>query len=86
MSNQKHTPGPWGKCGLTILGPDQLQIAVAEAHPATAMECQEANARLIAAAPELLNLLIELIDIEGPQPGNAAWAEKVRSAIAKVTA
>ena len=46
---EQHTPAPCSKCGLTILGPDQLQIAVAEAHPATALECQEANARRIVA-------------------------------------
>jgi hypothetical protein len=34
---------------------------------------------------ELLALLKELIDIEGPQPGTAQWAEKVRAAIAKAT-
>lgn len=30
-------------------------------------------------------LLRELIDIEGPQPGTAAWADKVRAFIAEVT-
>ena len=34
---------------------------------------------------ELLGLLQELIDIEGPQPGTAEWASKVRAAIAKAT-
>lgn len=42
-----------------------------------------ANIRLIAAAPELLGLLKELIDIEGPQPGHVEWARKVYAAIAK---
>jgi hypothetical protein len=32
---------------------------------------------------KLLNLLQELIDIEGPQPGTAAWASKARAAIAE---
>lgn len=36
-------------------------------------------------APELLALLVELVDIEGPCPGTAAWASKVRAAIAKAT-
>lgn len=44
-----------------------------------------ANARLIAAAPDLLALLRELIDIEGPQPGTSDWANKVHAAIAKAT-
>lgn len=30
---------------------------------------------------ELRALLQELIDIEGPQPGTSAWAEKVRAAL-----
>ena len=38
---------------------------------------------MIAAAPTMLVLLKELIDIEGPQPGTAEWAEKVRAAIAE---
>jgi hypothetical protein len=32
---------------------------------------------------ELVALLKELIDIEGPQPGTGGWAEKVIAAIAK---
>lgn len=40
------------------------------------------SARL-AAATEALALLQELIDIEGPQPGHAEWARKVRTTIDK---
>lgn len=36
-------------------------------------------------ADELIALLIELVDIEGPQPGTSAWADKVHAAIAKAT-
>jgi len=32
---------------------------------------------------ELIDLLKELIDIEGPQPGTGGWAAKVRAAIEK---
>lgn len=32
---------------------------------------------------EMLALLEELIDIEGPCPGNWPWAEKVQATIAK---
>lgn len=38
---------------------------------------------LVEAAPELLELLVELTDIEGPQPGHIEWANKVKAAIAK---
>lgn len=33
---------------------------------------------------ELLGLLIDLVDIEGPLPGNAEWAQKVKAVLAKV--
>lgn len=32
----------------------------------------------------MLELLCELVDIEGPQPGTAAWADKARAVIASV--
>jgi hypothetical protein len=32
---------------------------------------------------ELEQLLAELIDIEGPQPGHIMWANKVKAALAK---
>lgn len=33
---------------------------------------------------ELVALLRELIDIEGPQPGHVMWARKVQDALAKI--
>lgn len=44
-----------------------------------------AAARLIVAAPDLLALLQELVDIEGPQPGDAQWGDKALAVIAKAT-
>lgn len=44
---------------------------------------KEGNAVLFASAPDLLALLEELVDIEGPCPGTGDWAEKVHVAIAK---
>lgn len=99
MSEQEHTPGPW-QVGcrldarvfdaeaaniLLITGP-RWDVAYA-AHLATDGNSaeQEANAKLIAAAPDLLALLQELVDIEGPQPGHVTWANKVKAAIAKAT-
>jgi hypothetical protein len=32
---------------------------------------------------ELIALLAELINIEGPQPGHVAWYQKVRAALDK---
>lgn len=44
-----------------------------------------ADAAILAAARDMFNLLTELVDIEGPQPGNNAWAEKVRAVLDKAT-
>jgi hypothetical protein len=44
-----------------------------------------ADACVLAAAHDMYALLNELIDIEGPQPGTAAWAEKVHAVLAKAT-
>jgi hypothetical protein len=43
------------------------------------------NARVMTVAWDMLGLLQELIDIEGPQPGTAHWATKVRAIIVKAT-
>lgn len=63
----KHTPGPWeackvgdygdydGRC-LVVLG-DDMRVAVALGEDKTA----KANARLIAAAPDLLDALQDLV-------------------------
>lgn len=65
-----HTPGPWGLChrgdysdfggfSQIILGPDNTR-RIAAVHSSDAET--EANARLIAAAPELLRALDKLCD------------------------
>ena len=66
-SKMKHTPGPWHigvrtyYAGRDVYGPHGQAVAVAELkllmHPLEA----EANARLIAAAPELLALLKRIL-------------------------
>ena len=87
-----HTPGPWivehpyGEPGVFVSGPRTELIAklylVAEA---------EANAALIAAAPELLAALEKMVarwdalSVEDLGPGCRAIADKARAAIAKAT-
>jgi hypothetical protein len=44
-------------------------------------ELIERNVKLVAEVEYLRALLQELIDIEGPQPGTADWAAKVREAL-----
>jgi len=44
------------------------------------------SAKLTPLETELVALLRELIDIEGPQPGTSAWAAKVRATLKKAGA
>lgn len=90
-----HTPGPWELAmsadGCFILfgpkGRKLLTIPLDEQD-----EEKVANARLIAAAPELLEVIREAVDraeremAKGRKasPGLATWLEKARAALAKV--
>ena len=96
MSANIHTPGPWahGQQGCEsgwieiTAADDRNPVACATpAKPGTAEERRDAetraNARLIAAAPELLEALQELLaSVEGVPCGPEA---KCRAAIAKAT-
>lgn len=95
----KPTPGPWvyTPAGRTMADSYSQPFAIAQDEKPNliagcfgdvrgGVETAEANARLIAAAPDMLALLRELIDIEGPQPGTSDWANKVRAAISKAEA
>lgn len=83
-------PGPWG---YFRQGPRNVRLkrdhwevgsTVTEKGVALVFGDDETNARLIAESPQLFALLKELVDIEGPQPGNVEWFHKVQAAIAKV--
>lgn len=89
-----HTPGPWrlGKCGGSVVADVPIQDGICGSDCVEyygghliAESVTPSNAKLIAAAPDLLALLQELIDIEGPQPGHIMWANKVKVAIEKAT-
>lgn len=96
----KHTPGPWllreikdgGIVHLCPVTEDKLSILTVvdqDGYPFGAIY-NDADARLIAAAPELLNALRDVI---GWVPGASAWhtdapmkaVERARSVIAKAT-
>lgn len=95
MSRSKHTPGPWWikkspvlvydyaimSSGAPILAETFGRDAHGGRPPA---DEEEANARLIAKSPEMYDLLKDLIDLEGPQPGNAAWAKRVADLLAEI--
>ena len=92
--NNKHTPGPWNTSradGLRIDDSKGTQIASAVSldYYAPALAVQQANARLIAAAPDLLYAL-ECIVQSWPAHGTGvnnpmadAMAAKAHAALAK---
>jgi len=90
MTNTQHTPGPWfvtpdgaavyEKDGFGYRGETVCRLV---GHPFTT-----ANARLIAAAPDLLDALAEMLaDADTLQEPyrNEAICERARAAIAKAT-
>lgn len=89
MSAHKHTPGPWfGRPyhdPILIQGCDEVGLCIAFSCGGGGQKRDEfkANARLIAAAPDLLEALQELLaSVEGVPCGPEA---KCRAAIAKAT-
>ena len=101
MSEIKPTPGPWeakptgpwdGWDGWSV--EDATGAVVCDAHGSQLDGRREANARLIAAAPELLEALIELadevadrFDLDSPStnPSIKHAVSSARAAIAKAT-
>jgi len=91
----KHTPGPWftSRPHQTIyiearIGGGMLQEVGAIGPTEGGPRQQEANARLIAAAPELLEALQGLLageEIATSLEDYAAASEKARAAISKAT-
>jgi hypothetical protein len=85
MTNTQHTPGPWriGDAGFTVFGPPKPGALAETIAPVKS----RANARLIAAAPEMLAALEALLDCE---PALLSAKERkayaiARAAIAKAT-
>jgi hypothetical protein len=79
MNDKKYTPGPWvlREDGF-IVDCDDCIIADPHCKPGPEIEEREANARLIAAAPELLQACKEIIEAE-----EFMVASFARAAIAK---
>lgn len=104
MSESKHTPGPWTACHEGKCSCGQVWSKTADHPVATvtrgewgdpgcpygevSRECANANARLIAAAPELLEALQGLVSVLNPEilgsPNSPL--EIARAVIAKATA
>jgi hypothetical protein len=94
MSNA-YTPGPWKWTrtldGLNALESDSIAYGILVCAEDNAPQDlnDEANARLIAAAPDLLEAILALDDLRGAwappeETIKAAWS-KARAAIAKAT-
>lgn len=91
-----HTPGPWRVADLRHQQNGQLRIhnsGCASANALARNSQAESNARLIAAAPDLLALLQEADDLlprvseDDPIASALAdWMRKARAAIARATA
>ena len=74
----KHTPGPWVHTGNTVqsVGRYYSSTLIATTSMAPHFEHAEANARLIAAAPELYDALRELLTDMVIAQGNMRKAAK----------
>jgi hypothetical protein len=87
MNETKHTPGPWEarRRSLIIGAVYEVWAYIPESIPITEVS-NGANARLIAAAPELLEALKDLLFFCEEMDPKAAWLEpwnKAKAAIAK---
>lgn len=87
--SMKHTPGPWRKQGNLILGYD-IGVSIAKIFtkhiPGELSGAAEesANARLIAAAPELLETIEQLLwSLSQDKATQYVWIQKTKAIIAK---
>jgi hypothetical protein len=84
----KHTPGPWtyDRSGYSLYVNSGRELVTALSMDGKRMETSEANARLIAAAPELLEALKSVIAwLDAPDESAFSDSELARAAIAKAT-
>lgn len=82
----KHTPGPWGAIGADVktAGPTSRVICWTGIASDIALDEVRANARLIAAAPDMLNALLDVLDFwDDPNMSMSELKGRVRDAIAK---
>lgn len=84
MSNDKFTPGPWhvDLANETVHGFSSESEAIVVVYE---LGTNEADAHLLAAAPELLEALVDVMFRHVPFSDKSAYAEKARVAIAKAT-
>lgn len=92
MKNQKHTPGPWhmiDEAGLTYIVNDNDDTVAAIPVDRDDDGTEISDARLIAAAPEMLEALIkfrkQLPVIPAPDGWTPQWSRDLDALIAKAT-
>ena len=75
-----HTPGPWWSQGIYVFQDSESNQPIATARYADGVPLQQAfkTAKLIAAAPELLEALKEAVT-----DNDSAWITRARAVIAK---
>lgn len=90
MKETKHTPGPWKVNGHpgNNAGTDWRQVTDCKENPVFIAECHKNNARLIAAAPEMLEALERLLvapdlNWDHMEQESIDAMEQARAAIAK---
>lgn len=75
MEDIKHTPGPWHTMDARSFGVPYIitdgKITIAQSYEGFSKEDTEANAKLIAAAPDLLEALKNLVDWYGTRSGES---------------
>ncbi len=88
----KHTPGPWATDDAGLITAGRSRLHIAQAATTGLGHAADANARLLAAAPEMLAALgLALLAIErncyhqGIDPQQDTEAAIVRAAIRKAT-
>lgn len=83
MENAKHTPGPWEHDGYSVEGPDSRLVCNMSGWKGAGVT--EANARLIAAAPEMRDALRSIIFqvIQGKVLERDACITQARAVLAK---
>ena len=84
--DMKHTPGPWNydRSGYSLYVNSGRELVTALSMDGKRLETSEANARLIAAAPDLLALAERIARL--PEHGHyLALIDEARAAISKAT-
>jgi hypothetical protein len=91
MTQTNHTPGPWAfrmtgwqTNPAAIYSPRRPgAVACIPARTSVPLDEQSANARLIAAAPDLLAALVWAVETADTEQYEADWYAAARAAIAK---